>query len=49
MLYKHKIIFKLFSLFHRLGIDHLLTRLFDAFGVGDNYLIILRKKSKEKL
>lgn len=42
--YSHKIIFKLFSLFHRIGIDHLLTRLFDALGVGDNYLIILRKK-----
>lgn len=42
--YKHKIIFKLFSFFHRFGFDYLLTRFFDAIGFGDNYLIILRKK-----
>ncbi len=40
-----KFIFKLFSAIHRIGVDHLLTRLFDKIGVGDNYLIVLRKKS----
>jgi len=40
----NRMIFKSFSLFHRLGLDYLLTRLFDSIGFGDNYLIILRKK-----
>ncbi len=40
-----KAVFKLFSILHRTGIDHLFTRLFDSMGLGDNYVIVLRKKS----
>ena len=39
-----KVIFKVFAMLHRTGIDHLLTRVFDGIGLGDNYLIVLRKK-----
>ena len=39
-----KLVFKLFSIFHRTGIDHILTRFFDEIGWGDNYLIVLCKK-----
>lgn len=40
-----KMIFKLFSVLHRIGVDHLLSRIFDEMRLGDNYLIVLRKKS----
>jgi hypothetical protein len=33
------------TLVHLSGIDHLLTRLFDALGQGDNQLFFLRKPS----
>lgn len=36
---------RLATLVHLSGIDHLLTRLFDALGQGDNQLFILRKPS----
>ena len=29
---------------HKLRINHLITRLFDILGVGDNYVVIMRKK-----
>ncbi|MGE5329734.1 MAG: class I SAM-dependent methyltransferase [Deltaproteobacteria bacterium] len=41
---KKKIIIKFFSLIHKTKVNHLITRLFDAFGIGDNYLFMLRKK-----
>lgn len=43
-----KLVFKLFSIFHKIGVDHLLTRLFDSLGHGDNFIIILRKKVMNK-
>jgi 2-polyprenyl-3-methyl-5-hydroxy-6-metoxy-1,4-benzoquinol methylase len=41
---KEKMILKLLYLIHLSKINHLITRIFDAFGVGDNYLFILRKQ-----
>ncbi len=38
-----KIILKLLSIIHKTKINHILTRLFDGMGMGDNYIIILRK------
>lgn len=35
---------KSISLIHRLGLGVIITRFFDAIGLGDNYIIILRKK-----
>lgn len=40
---KEKFIFALCRIIHRTQIDHLLTRIFDAAGIGDNHLFILRK------
>lgn len=40
---KVKIILKALSYIHRTKIDHIITRFFDAIGIGDNYLYILRK------
>jgi len=40
---KQKVILKLFYILHKLKINHVLTRLFDAIGIGDNYIIILKK------
>lgn len=40
---KERLLFKMLSYLHRLKINHLITRLFDALGVGDNYLFFLRK------
>lgn len=34
---------KLFEVLHYARINHLLTRLFDSLGVGDNYLFLLKK------
>lgn len=39
----HKVIFKILSLFHKTKINHIITRFFDILGLGDNYIIILRK------
>jgi len=38
------ILAKLLLLMHVIKINHVLTRLFDALGIGDNYLFILSKK-----
>jgi 2-polyprenyl-3-methyl-5-hydroxy-6-metoxy-1,4-benzoquinol methylase len=40
---KQKISMQILSIVHRTGINHLITRLFDALGSGDNYLFIFRK------
>jgi 2-polyprenyl-3-methyl-5-hydroxy-6-metoxy-1,4-benzoquinol methylase len=40
---KIKILLKVLSYVHRTKIDHIITRFFDAIGIGDNYLYILRK------
>ncbi len=40
-----KIILKLINLWHKTKINHLITRFFDSFQIGDNYLIILKKKN----
>ena len=39
-----KIVFTVMLMIHFTKINHLITRLFDALGIGDNYLFILRKK-----
>jgi SAM-dependent methyltransferase len=39
-----KLVFAVMLMVHYTKINHLITRLFDALGVGDNYLFILRKK-----
>jgi hypothetical protein len=28
---------------HRIKINHLLTRIFDGLGIGDNYVFVLKK------
>ena len=38
------ILFAFFTLIHRLKINHIITRLFDAVGLGDSYTIILKKR-----
>jgi SAM-dependent methyltransferase len=38
-----KLLFAVLLAVHYTKINHVITRLFDAFGVGDNYLFILRK------
>jgi 2-polyprenyl-3-methyl-5-hydroxy-6-metoxy-1,4-benzoquinol methylase len=38
-----KMLLKVLSYVHRTKIDHFITRFFDAIGMGDNYLYILRK------
>ncbi len=38
-----KILLKGLSLLHKTGVNHLITRLFDLLGTGDNSLYILRK------
>jgi 2-polyprenyl-3-methyl-5-hydroxy-6-metoxy-1,4-benzoquinol methylase len=40
---REKIWVKMISVIHQTKINHLLTRLFDGFGLGDNYLFILVK------
>jgi 2-polyprenyl-3-methyl-5-hydroxy-6-metoxy-1,4-benzoquinol methylase len=39
-----KVIIKLITLLHKIKVDHLITRFFDALGIGDNYVIILENK-----
>lgn len=41
---RQKAIFKALGLLHRIKFNHLVTRLFDSLGMGDNYLFILRKR-----
>lgn len=36
-------ILRVLELIHRYKIDHLLTRFFDSFGLGDNYIFVLKK------
>lgn len=38
-----KVIVRLFQLTHRLKINHLITRLFDSLGQGDNFVFVLKK------
>lgn len=40
---KQKIIMKLLRFLHKIKVNHILTRLFDAIGIGDNTIIILKK------
>jgi 2-polyprenyl-3-methyl-5-hydroxy-6-metoxy-1,4-benzoquinol methylase len=39
-----KLIFAVMLAIHYTKINHLITRAFDALGIGDNYLFVLRKK-----
>lgn len=39
-----KLIIRLMMLIHRTKINHIITRIFDALGIGDNYIFVLRKK-----
>ncbi|MDD2656651.1 MAG: class I SAM-dependent methyltransferase [Patescibacteria group bacterium] len=41
---KKKFFIGLFGIFHKLRINHLLTRLIDILNMGDNYVVILKKK-----
>ena len=40
---RDKLILGILSLVHRTKFNHIITRLFDALGIGDNYLFFLRK------
>lgn len=39
-----RLLFRILYILHRLKINHVITRIADAFGVGDNRLYFLRKK-----
>ncbi len=39
-----KLILGILSLMHKTKVNHIVTRFFDALGLGDNYIFILRKK-----
>jgi len=41
--FKQKVMLKVLSIMHRCKLDHLLTRIFDAVGAGDNRLYFLLK------
>lgn len=41
--FKVKIIFGILTLIHWTKMNHVITRFFDALGIGDNYLFFLRK------
>jgi len=41
--FMQRLVFKGLSITHRLRLDHAITRVFDALGVGDNRLFFLRK------
>jgi 2-polyprenyl-3-methyl-5-hydroxy-6-metoxy-1,4-benzoquinol methylase len=41
--FRLKILLGILSLVHRTKINHIITRFFDALGMGDNYLFFLRK------
>jgi len=36
--------FSFFALLHKIKVNHIVTRLFDSIGLGDSYIIILKKK-----
>jgi len=40
---KQKIVLKILLVLHKLKCNHILTRFFDAIGIGDNYIVILKK------
>ena len=42
--FRQKLTLKILSLIHFTKVNHLITRLFDLLGIGDNYLFFLRKK-----
>lgn len=42
--FRQKLWLRAFYYFHRLKINHLITRFFDVLGIGDNYVFFLRKK-----
>ncbi len=39
-----KMVIKLLGILHRMKFNHLVTRFFDALGIGDNYLFVLKKR-----
>lgn len=41
-----KIMSRVLFVLHRLKFNHILTRVFDALGVGDNYVFVFRKKDE---
>jgi 2-polyprenyl-3-methyl-5-hydroxy-6-metoxy-1,4-benzoquinol methylase len=41
--FREKLLLKILSIIHSSRINHLLTRLFDGLGLGDNYLFVLVK------
>jgi len=40
---KQKIVLKILSILHKTKLNHILTRFFDLIGIGDNYIIMLKK------
>ena len=38
-----KLLIRLMMLIHKTKINHIITRIFDALGIGDNYVFVLRK------
>lgn len=40
---RERLLFVMLAYLHLTKVDHLITRLFDALGIGDNYLFFLRK------
>jgi 2-polyprenyl-3-methyl-5-hydroxy-6-metoxy-1,4-benzoquinol methylase len=46
---KYKVLLKLIRLIHFVKINHLVTRVFDKLGIGDNYFVILRKSGRENI
>jgi 2-polyprenyl-3-methyl-5-hydroxy-6-metoxy-1,4-benzoquinol methylase len=42
--FKEKLLLKILAAIHRTKINHLLTRLFDKLGLGDNYLFVLLRQ-----
>lgn len=41
---KKKILVKFFTLLHKTGLNHLLTRIFDGLSIGDNWVFVLTKR-----
>jgi 2-polyprenyl-3-methyl-5-hydroxy-6-metoxy-1,4-benzoquinol methylase len=41
--FKLKVLIKIVSCLHKLKLGHIITRVFDILGVGDNFVIILRR------
>lgn len=42
--FKDNVLLRLLAIVHSTKINHVITRLFDALGIGDSYLFFLRKK-----